>query len=162
MFCEVCGKKEATVHYTEVIDDELMEMHLCEGCAKKKGESVKAPFSLSDLLAGLADLKVPEGIDAKQKCPVCGLTYSDFKKLGRLGCGACYENFKSSLTPLIKKIHGSTKHVGKTLTRVAGTDKTERKLNQLRRELDKAIQQEEFEKAADLRDEIKKTEKKTK
>jgi len=86
MTCDICGKREATVHLTEIVNDKMTKLHLCEECAKEKGAEMEEHFGLSDLLVGLADLGAglePES-GAKIKCPVCGFTYSDFKKVGRL------------------------------------------------------------------------------
>ena len=89
MSCDICGKNDATVHLTEIVDGEMTKMHLCEECARKKGAEMEEHFGLSDLLAGLADLdvKLPQKEESKIECPNCGLTYQDFKKIGRLGCG---------------------------------------------------------------------------
>src|SRR3989338_1987324 len=106
MLCEVCGKKEATVHLTEVVNDKITKLHLCENCAKEKGSEMEEHFGLNDLLAGLADLgttvepKHAESI----KCPKCGFTYQDFSRVGRFGCGECYEAFKKHIAPLLKRI----------------------------------------------------------
>ena len=86
MICEICKKKEATVQYTEVVDNKIIKMNLCEECAKKKGVTIKAPFTISDLLAGLADLSLRAEEDVKSTCPGCGLSYIDFRKTGRLCC----------------------------------------------------------------------------
>lgn len=157
MFCEVCGKKEATVHLTEIINDKVTKLNLCEDCAKDKGTEMEEHFGLNDLLAGLADLgstTEPELI-TKAKCPSCGFTYQDFKKVGRLGCGDCYEAFKKQLGPLLKRIHGSDHHTGKIPLMVGKTVKDTRNLQDLKARMEKAIQTEDFEEAARLRDKIK-------
>ena len=124
MLCDICSKTQATVHLTEIIDDKMTELHLCESCAQKKGAQMESHFGLADLLAGLADLgtqfttsKTKKEAKAKAKCSRCGLTYEDFKKVGRLGCGECYTAFKEALLPLLKRIHGSTQHYGKSPTK---------------------------------------------
>ena len=176
MICNLCSKNEATVHLTEVINNETRELHLCEGCAREKGAEAMEQFAgdagdltggLAELLAGLADLgtKLPGGAAVQGiRCPQCGLTYEDFKKSGRLGCGACYEAYRKVLGPLLKKIHGSTGHSGlvpppvpspaaaagaKTAAAVAP------ELPKLREQLKAAIQAESFEEAARLRDRIR-------
>lgn len=164
MVCDICGKKEATVHITEIINDKMAKLHLCEDCAKDKGAEMEEHFGLSDLLAGLADLGAniePEIADAV-KCNVCGFTYRDFKKMGRLGCSECYDAFKKQLAPLLKRIHGADRHVGKVPLMIGKTVKDSRNLQDLKARLDKAIQAEEFEEAARLRDQIKELEKKAK
>ncbi len=162
MLCDICGKNPATVHLTEIVDDQMNELHLCEECAREKSAQMESQFGLSDLLAGLADFEKPEADKEATglKCPNCKLTYADFKKIGRLGCGECYTTFKKYLAPLLKRIHGSGQHFGKSpvkLTKVA-TKKLE--LQDLRNRLQKAIEAEAFEEAARLRDQIKETEKK--
>ncbi|MEA3306151.1 MAG: UvrB/UvrC motif-containing protein [Candidatus Omnitrophota bacterium] len=163
MLCDICGKNEATVHFTEIINDRITKLHLCEGCAKHKGEEMEEHFGLADLLAGLADLGAPvEAVkDKKLKCPSCGLTYSDFKKIGKMGCGRCYDTFKIYLVPLLKRIHGSDTHAGKAPRKKRKTEKRKKtSAEELKRQLKRAVELEEFEEAARLRDEIKKYEQK--
>lgn len=160
--CEICGKKEATVHLTEIVNEKVTKLHLCEECAKEKGVEMEEHFGLSDLLAGLADLGAtaePSMVDIV-KCHSCGFTYQDFKKTGRLGCGDCYEAFKKQLAPLLKRIHGADRHVGKIPMMVGKTVKDTITLQELKMQMEKAIQQEEFEDAARLRDKIREFEKK--
>jgi len=161
MVCDICGKNEATVHLTEIINEQMTKLHLCEDCAKQKGAEMEEHFGLADLLAGLANLDTPvETVKEKKvKCPACGMTYSDFKKIGRLGCGQCYESFKTYLAPLLKRIHGSDIHVGKSPGKKGKAVKTRKvDIEQLKKRLRRAIELEEFEEAAQLRDEIKKYE----
>src|SRR3989338_413061 len=125
MLCEICGRKEATVHLTEIVNEKVTKLHLCEDCAREKGSEMEEHFGLNDLLAGLADLGAtiePEMMETI-KCPSCGFTYHEFKKVGRLGCGACYESFKKHLVPLLKRIPGSDRHVGKVPLMVGKTVK---------------------------------------
>ncbi len=162
MLCDFCGKHQATVHLTEIIDEQMTELHLCEACAHKKSNQMEQQFGLADLLAGLAEFGKPEAISevAGLKCPNCGLSYQDFKKIGRLGCGECYPIFRKYLTPLLKKIHGSTQHLGKSPYRVVAKPRKKVNLVELRRMLQGAIEKEEFEEAAQLRDKIRELEKK--
>ena len=169
MLCDICGKNPATVHLTEIVDENMTELHLCEECAQKKGAQMETHFGLADLLAGLADLGgqfTTTKKETKTKCPRCGLTYEDFKKIGRLGCGECYSAFKEILLPLLKRIHGSTQHNGKSpgkkAAKVIKMVKVKNELHELKEKLQKAIELEEFEEAAKLRDKIKETEKKNK
>lgn len=157
MLCDICGKTDATVHLTEIVNDKMTKLHLCEECAKAKGAEMEEHFGLSDLMAGLADLGTnlePEAMSAI-KCPACGFTYQDFKKLGRLGCGDCYEAFKKQLDPLLKRIHGANRHVGKVPLMAGKTMKEDRTLQEMKIALEKAITSEEFEEAAKLRDKIR-------
>ena len=161
MLCELCKQSQATVHLTEIINDQMTELHLCEACANQKGAQVESHFGLSDLLSGLADFsktQEPEEVSTKA-CPSCGMTYDDFRKVGRLGCADCYPTFKRSLGSLLKRIHGSPIHVGKSPVRLikpAKIAKTE--LLDLKKKLERAIEHEEFEEAAHLRDQIRRAE----
>jgi protein arginine kinase activator len=167
MLCDICGKNPATVHLTEIIDDQMNELHLCEDCARTKSSTMEQQFGLSDLLAGMVDFEQPnkdEG-SAAVKCPNCNLTYADFKKIGRLGCGQCYNVFRKYLAPLLKRIHGSSQHVGRSPLKaetISGAGVTKRKmdLQELKDRLAKAIEKEAFEEAARLRDQIREMERK--
>lgn len=173
MLCDVCKTNQATVHLTEIVDEEMTELHLCEGCARKKSASMEQHFGLSDLLAGLADFgaQLGEEADVRLACASCGMTYTDFKRIGRLGCSGCYEAFRKSLAGLLKRIQDSGQHVGKSpsgKTTVATrpepvkekTEKPKSELELLQEKLRKAIQEEAFEEAAKLRDKIRSFEKK--
>jgi len=167
MICDACGKKEATVHLTEIVNEKMTKLHLCEACAKDKGAEMEEHFGLSDLLAGLADLGShvePEAI-AMIKCQACGFTYQDFKKVGRFGCSECYEAFKKQLDPLLKRIHGANRHIGKVPLSAGKTVKETtalQTLKELKSQLEKAVQSEDFETAAKLRDKIREMEAKSK
>ncbi len=166
MLCDLCGKNEATVHLTEVINDQTREIHLCEVCAREKGAAAAQHFGLADLLAGLADFGVkPESktAAAKATCSRCGMTYDDFRKLGRLGCGGCYESFEKFLSPLLRKIHGSSHHVGQIPPAVQTAKTAPRdEREQLKERLKAAVASEAFEEAARLRDRIRALEEKKK
>jgi len=162
VLCDICGKNPATVHLTEIIDDQMNELHLCEECARQKSIQMEQQFGLSDLLAGLAEFEKPnlKKETVSIKCPNCSLTYTDFKKIGRLGCSECYSTFRKYLGPLLKRIHGSSLHVGKSPLKVTKALKKKIDLSSLRYELHKAIEREDFEEAAKIRDQIKELEKK--
>jgi len=164
MLCDICGKNPATVHLTEIVDDQMNELHLCEECARQKSLQMEQQFGLSDLLAGLVEFEKPvlEKETALIKCPNCGLTYADFKKIGRLGCGNCYSAFKKYLAPLLKRIHGLSQHMGKSPKKLVKVNKKTSELATLRYKLQKAIEEEAFEEAARLRDQIKELEKRLK
>ena len=163
MKCQICSEREARVHYTEMKDDEIKTLRLCEQCAEARGftkMAKKSEFSLPDLLAGMAE-EESAGIEAEQeepRCESCGLTYAEFKNAGRLGCAECYESFAAALLPLLKRIHGSEHHVGKIprSMRVKGT--RAEKLAELRSELDRCVDEEDFERAAEIRDRIRQLE----
>jgi len=160
MKCDLCEKK-ATVHLTEIVDEQITEMHLCEDCAREKSVQMEQQFGLADLLAGLSDFgkTVKEVEKVKLKCPNCSMTYDDFRKFGRLGCSQCYEAFKAHLSTLLKKIHGSNQHVGKTPAKMPSFKKKKiEDLQEMKKQLVAAIQMEDFEKAARLRDNIRELE----
>jgi protein arginine kinase activator len=115
MICDVCGKQKATVHLTEIINDQVSKLNICEYCAKKKGSQMEQHFGIADLLQGLADPteKGVIGAGAKVKCAACGMAYDEFKKIGRLGCAQCYDAFRESIAPLLKRIHSAGTHTGK-------------------------------------------------
>lgn len=162
MLCDICGKNAATVHLTEIIDDQITELHLCENCAREKSVQMEQQFGLADLLAGLAEFGTPkeEKDVVKVKCANCGMGFEDFKKIGRLGCSECYITFKRYLGPLLKRIHGSSQHAGKSPVKVGKVVKKKSNLEQLHNKLQRAIEKEEFEEAARIRDQIKELEKK--
>ncbi len=160
MLCELCKEAQATVHLTEIVNEQMAELHLCEACANQKGTQMESHFGLSELLGGLAEGgKAPEPEEGVQEaCATCGMTYEEFRKVGRLGCSECYTTFKRSVGTLLKRIHGSTHHVGKSPTRLAKPAKVKTELMELRRKLERAIEVEEFEEAARLRDVIRQIE----
>jgi protein arginine kinase activator len=160
MQCDLCGKKKATVHLTEIVDEQITEMHLCEECAREKSVQMEQQFGLADLLAGLADFgkQVKDYEKASLKCENCGLNYDDFKKFGRLGCSDCYNAFNENLSTLLKKIHGSNQHLGKMPAQHAPVPQSPDvsiTLKDLKVQLQDAISKEDFEKAAELRDKIR-------
>lgn len=161
MVCEKCKKQQATVHVTEVVNEQKSEAHLCEQCARNAGVGVKFTFSVSDILGNLIETPKPargERAPAPQRCPECGLTYTEFKSKARFGCANDYEVFKAGLLPLLEKIHGSTDHVGKVPKTAGAVVKMESELSRLKRELDSAIKAEHFERAAELRDRVRRLE----
>ena len=185
MKCDKCSKK-ATVHLTEIVDGKAAEMHLCEDCARDQSQHMEQQFGLADLLAGLTDFgkQVPEVQKDNLVCSACGLSYEDFRKFGRFGCAQCYGAFKAHLKLLFKKIHGSNVHLGKKVMAVGqvvdGLKLTEAAIDvpaaaplpvapvmdavetadTLRVKMRKAIEEEDFELAAELRDRIRDMEQK--
>ncbi len=161
MLCQICGEQEATVHYTEIIGNKAVELHLCEDCARKKEIIGQAgSFSMADLVKGLAGFVETENGEENLKCGNCGLLFLDFRRTGRFGCSRCYIAFQAELEPLIKRIHGSTKHVGSAVPpKHAKEAQALSNIEKLKIEMGKAVQQEAFEKAAEIRDQIKKLEK---
>jgi protein arginine kinase activator len=159
MKCEVCSENVATVHLTEVVNKKTKTLHLCEECYRQKGVSVK-PQYLPDAVPAAASGAVekaaaPKIDEATVSCPVCGLTFAEFRASGRLGCANDYVAFKRGLVPLLEKIHGHVvEHKGKVPAHVGERLERQKKVAGLRQALNKAIQKEEYEKAAELRDQI--------
>lgn len=155
MLCDICHKNIATVHLTEIVNDKVAEMHICQACAKTKPEGFTQQPNISDFLGGLVNADKVKKEEQAPKCPACGFNYNDFKKNGRLGCGQCYVTFRKQLLPLFKKIHGATRHTGKIPLDVKQSVSSEEKIKELNKQLERAIQLEEYEDAAKIRDKIK-------
>ena len=157
MQCCVCKEKPATVHLTQIVGDKMQKLDLCEDCAKAKGVNDPAGFALADLMLGLGasqEIEQSSG-GVETKCPRCGFSQADFKKSGRLGCPECYKTFAEGLEGLLKTIHKGTRHEGKVPEALRATREQSDRLKLLQKKLAKAIEQENFEEAAQLRDEIK-------
>ena len=158
MLCCICKEKEAKVHLTQIVGDKMQKVDLCEGCAAQKGVNDPAGFSLADLLLGLgASQEMEQASGGELRCPTCGFTQADFKKAGRLGCSECYHTFSEGLEGLLKTMHKGTKHVGKVPQTQQQARELSEKLKSLQKKLDKAVADENFEQAAQMRDEIKQT-----
>jgi protein arginine kinase activator len=145
------------VHLTQIAGEKVQKVDLCEECARQKGVNDPAGFSLADLLLGLgASNEIEQSAGgAIVKCPHCGFTQTDFKKSGRLGCPACYTTFAEGLEGLLKTMHKGTRHAGKVPAALRHTRDVSDKLKALQKKLSKSIEEEDFEQAAKLRDEIK-------
>ena len=159
MLCCVCKEKEATVHLTQIAGEKMQKVDLCEDCAKQKGVTDPAGFSLADLLLGLGASQELEqaGGGVETKCPTCGFTQADFKKAGRLGCADCYKTFAEGLEGLLKTMHKGTRHMGKAPRALQQSRDLSDRLKTLQKKLAKAVADENFEQAALLRDEIQQT-----
>ena len=159
MVCDNCGSTDAVVHLTQIVNNQMSTHRLCEKCAAEKGlETTPEPsaFPLTDLLAQMGKEPSPEAETAAAQCSFCGLTFRDFRETGRLGCPHCYETYASHLQRLLRRVHGSTQHVGKVyLPPDPSASDLERRLQALRRKLNRAVESEDFERAAELRDEIR-------
>lgn len=167
MMCQKCQERPATVHLTKVINYEKTELHLCEVCAKTAGSELgflfEPSFSFQNLIAGLLEneafnyLQQPSS-GSEVQCDNCGLTFSDFRNGGLLGCGECYRNFQAGLEPLLKRVQGSQNHVGKVPKRTGGRIRIRKEISELKKELQQAIAEENYEKAAQIRDEVRRRE----
>ena len=165
MVCNVCGVNKATVHVTEFVNNQVVEVHMCDTCAAEKDQSSLGSLSLTDILSGLIQFTTPttqdEKAPLKTKCPGCRLSIEDIKKTGKVGCAGCYETFEHFLMPLISKVQGAKHHIGKK--NIKGSQKQNKqdyslrmKLEELEAVLKKQVENEQYEEAATTRDSIKK------
>jgi len=165
MQCQICKKNDATIHLTEITDGVRTEMHICELCAQEEGIAVKSQVPINELLSSLlavqpADDELFGDSGQKLSCPRCGFTWEQFRKKGLLGCPYDYEVFEKILLPLIEKAHNDkTTHCGKMPLKTPADTKKQIQLLTLRQQLDAAVQNEDYELAAKLRDKINQSEK---
>lgn len=167
MKCQKCGANNADTHVKTVINGEFKEYDLCGECAKKMGYTnvfgdIESEFS--NFLGSFFGNVLPARTQAS-RCEFCGSTYSEIAKSGHVGCANCYSVFADELFPSIRRIHGNTTHCGKNsrlserAKQLKSAEETkEDKIKKLKAELDKAVKEQNFELAAELRDKIKETE----
>ncbi len=168
MLCQDCNKREATVQITQIVNNEKLSLHLCKECAAARGfhshplEDV--PFPLAEILSGLSGKPVTPGQKLEHEnitCRTCGLSFGAFSKQGRFGCGDCYRTFRPVLEQLMRKIHdGKSLHLGRGPTSRPAEPGTETPIpakeeERLEDQLRKAIESEDFERAAEIRDKLK-------
>lgn len=173
MICQECNQRPATLHFTNYSNGEKSELHLCEICAQEKGELFMMnngpAFPINSLLAGL--LNIEPGFQEKKKkiyeteqvvqCPQCSMTFPQFVKVGRFGCATCYDAFREQLTPIVRRLHsGNSVHIGKIPKRIGGDLHLRKTVDELKQTLKNLISAEEFEKAAETRDQIRELERK--
>ncbi|MFO7650828.1 MAG: UvrB/UvrC motif-containing protein [bacterium] len=160
--CDICGRNDAVMKVRQLAKDgTASEIEVCSACAQARGLA-EAREIRSDATAVLADLRERvEESDEAAKCPACGLSFADFKRKGQLGCADCYAAFRERLLPIVRRLHGAVQHVGKTPS--AGRKLAQQKLNllQLKDALSVAVTTEDYEKAAALRDQLKRAEDET-
>lgn len=172
MLCERCKKNIATTHVQSVINGVKKEADLCSECAAKEGYGGFSGFgdfgifpdlggfaqnSLAGMLASMFGESLPAGQTTEKRCDCCGATYSELAQTGKVGCPHCYQVFREELLPYLKRVHGSTCHIGKK-NRTALVVSKDDELTQLRRKLEELVQNEKYEEAAVVRDEIRKYE----
>lgn len=161
MICEQCGENEASLHLVTYVNGEKTEKNICAFCAEKMNiHGVFSPFSVGDLFNGF--IKAPSlkpSLDKTLQCSHCGMTINEFKNTGRLGCANCYITFEDQLIPIIKKVQGSTEHTGKAPAKMDKKFSKRRQIDLLKEKINDAIQKEDYEQAAVLRDQIKSLEK---
>ena len=160
--CDKCGAENANTHVKTIINGEFREYDLCSACAHKLGYS--DPFAdmeseFSHMLGSFFGNVLPARTQST-RCEFCGSTYAEIANTGQVGCAHCYELFADRLNPSIVRIHGNAAHCGKhskaaAQAREEHAETKEEKLRRLQSQLDEAVKQQEFERAAELRDEIK-------
>ncbi|MCE2902625.1 MAG: UvrB/UvrC motif-containing protein [Gemmatimonas sp.] len=158
MLCDHCNERDAVVHLTRIVDNAVTQLHLCEKCAAAKGveTTLAVPqHPLGDILQAVQQQAASTGVDAAA-CSFCGATARDFRASGRLGCPHCYDAMEQSLRELLRRLHGSSRHVGQRYDPPA-THLVEKPdtLHDLRDRLRRAVDAEQFELAAELRDRIR-------
>ena len=150
MLCEKCGKSKATIMYTQIINGRKRSLNICTACASQE--------SILDNFGSFLSFST-ENTQEATSCPVCSTTLGEFMRSGRAGCGQCYSAFRKQAEAMLKKIHGSTLHNTETANLKKAETKGESELDSLRRRLTEAINEENFEEAALIRDKIRALEK---
>ncbi len=156
--CQRCNEAKATVHITDTVPQKR-EQHLCEACAEKEGVIVKPHHTTNEILQQFIKQKAGVSVSDDATCPKCGLTFREFQLNGQLGCPNDYDAFKALLAPLIERAHmGATHHVGKVPAAAGPAAQKQAGLFRLRRALEEAIEKENYERAARVRDQIREME----
>jgi protein arginine kinase activator len=163
MDCDQCHEREAVIHLTQIVNEQVTTLHLCERCAAEKGvESTgsvaKSPLGtfLAAMGKELPDKAAPQAPGDRAACMRCGATLQDFRETGRLGCADCYRSFEAPLRDLLRRLHGSTVHVGERYDdQGGGIQDPEGREAELKEQLRLAIETENFELAAELRDRLR-------
>ena len=159
MLCDNCKERDAVVHLTQIVENAVSQLHLCEKCAAEKGveTTVAMPkHPLGEFLQAVQQQLPVAASEGGGRCTFCSATLRDFRSTGRLGCAHCYKTFEGSLRELLRRVHGSSRHVGRRYEppRPGVLERT-MLLGELRERLRRAIETEQFELAADLRDRIR-------
>ena len=159
MLCEDCNKREANVKIHQIVNNEKKSLHLCKECAAARGFHSpldNIPFPLAEILSTMAaDMQ-----ESKITCRTCGLSFDAFTRQGRFGCGDCYRTFRHDLEQMMRKIHGASLHRGRSPVFSTSDSDTDlpipvKEEERLEEELKKAIELEDFERAAEVRDKLK-------
>jgi protein arginine kinase activator len=160
MLCQICKKRPVAISYTQVINHKKTQLSICLKCAEEKGVTnplAGLPEMFGKILANIFAEQQIEEMEEKAtyqhstRCPECKTSLAEFEKTGLLGCAQCYQTFGKELAILLRRIHGSSKHIG-SRPRPRRVFTAEKDVGRLRRELEKAINKEHFERAAELRD----------
>lgn len=158
MLCDTCHERDAVVHLTTILNNTVTQLHLCERCAAERGveTTVATPkHPLGDFLQAVHQQAAPVTSDATS-CSFCGATMADFRATGRWGCARCYTEFEQGMRELLRRVHGGHRHVGRVY-RPPQNELVEQAtiVGELKERLRRAIETEQFELAADLRDQIR-------
>lgn len=163
MRCDQCHERDAVVHLTQIAQEQVVTLHLCERCAAEKGVESSSSLSktpvggfLASMGKGLDAAAALSGVTPSGACPACGATLADFRESGRLGCTQCYSTFEPSLRDLLRRLHGSSRHIGERYLApgMAAGDEAPRN-EAIREQLRLAVETENFELAAELRDRLR-------
>lgn len=160
MDCDICGKK-AKVHLTQLVGGQIKKIALCDDCAKEKGVTDPTGFALAEMLLGKAAKPlavVPAATGAVRRCPACGFTLDDLRRIRRFGCAECYTTFHEEVSQMLRGMHKGTRHCGKVPAGLMESHARNQRLEELRGKLDLAVTAENYEEAAGLRDEIRRIE----
>lgn len=157
--CKNC-KKEKTIFFTQIIDGKIKKFDLCADCPHAQAVNDPAGFGLAEQLTA-AGVEMDEAdAGTSTACPNCGFTVADFRKTGRLGCPECYTTFAHTIESVIRPMHRGTRHKGRVPQKLKEELALRTKLQEMEKELDKAVQREDYETAATLRDKLRDSEKK--
>jgi protein arginine kinase activator len=162
MKCDFCDTK-ASVFLTQLVEGQMKKVCLCDKCAKERGVTDPTGFSLADLLLGglpngpgLASGEQVQPVAGNgRKCPSCGFTLDDLRRVRRFGCADCYTTFQEEIGPMLRGMHKGATHVGKVPEGLMAIHFRNQRLEELRSRLDQAVQAESYEEAAGIRDEIR-------
>lgn len=163
-YCDHCKKNQATIRMVQLINGERTEYNLCEECAAKMGGSLfsDAQFSLPNFLGSVFDSVLGSGQTRKNSakvCPVCGMRVQEIGKTGKVGCSACYTTFADEISSSLRRVQGTAQHTGKIPTRNGRPAQVKKQMEEYKLQLQEAVRNEEYEKAAEFRDKIKELEK---
>ena len=156
MICHLCKDKVASIQLKEIIGGEVTELQLCQDCydAREQEGTGVTESSAADIVDSLTGAKKKSADSEPESCSACGMTKTDLRDKGRLGCSDCYVVFSASLEPILSRVHGSVEHRGKTPQPASNLD-LKNELRRLQEDLQDAIMSENYERAAKLRDKIK-------
>ena len=158
MKCEMCNKNEAEIAVKQVTDGVLKELFVCKECSGKEALGAQTPPSFADFLFGVGVEAPMEKAGTDRCCEACGINFSEFREKNRLGCPECYTAFADELSLLLGSMHSGPRHTGK----VPSSASKEKELKSASTELNRAVADEDFEKAAKLRDRIHSLDKRAK